>query len=309
MTLSLQRTLVVVRQAAFDIPLADAALVLPLRLLLPAVCAPGYGGASASDCAAGATTTTAKLCKGGYYGSASRTGSDTACAACPTGRRFTYSYTSDDVYMPGATSRYGANSVDDCIAGKCIQLQSGGLLAAALLVPQMRVCHTVSAAAVWRTACSSIERNILSECVPQPCGLCYLTGSCCPVLCCTQTSPRPWTVPATCPRLVVPRTPLSLVLSACVDAWTPAALSPPALPLHLRTLMPPPTLRRPSTCGSLPSQPQMLARKWMLGAGTAACSLGCTSCVFCDFGSMPDATGQPAPLHCRELHVYVHVTR
>jgi hypothetical protein len=98
---------------------ADPSHASAMCLLLPAVCAPGYGGASASDCATGAATATgASLCKDGYYGSASRTGSDTAWAACPTGRRITYTYTSDDVYMPGATSRYGANSVDDCIAGR-----------------------------------------------------------------------------------------------------------------------------------------------------------------------------------------------
>ncbi|WIA12448.1 hypothetical protein OEZ85_012483 [Tetradesmus obliquus] len=79
------------------------------------LCAPGYGGSSATECATGATTA-AKLCQDGYYGSPSRTGSDTACATCPTGRRFTYTYTTDDVYLPGATSRYGANSADDCIA-------------------------------------------------------------------------------------------------------------------------------------------------------------------------------------------------
>lgn len=94
-----------------------ALTLLPCFLAPPAVCAPGYGGSSATECAAGATTA-AKLCKDGYYGSPSRTSSDTACATCPTGRRFTYTYTTDDVYLPGATSRYGANSADDCIAGE-----------------------------------------------------------------------------------------------------------------------------------------------------------------------------------------------
>jgi hypothetical protein len=97
-------------------PHASAQHCLPAPLMPPpAVCAPGYGGSSASECAAGATSG-AKLCKDGTYGSPSRTGSDTACAACPTGRRFSYTYTSDEVFVPGATSRHGAISVDDCIA-------------------------------------------------------------------------------------------------------------------------------------------------------------------------------------------------
>jgi hypothetical protein len=129
-------------------PVSKSACLTTLLVPLPAVCAPGYGGSSAAECAAGAAGATPKLCKDGTYGSPSRTGSDTACAACPTGRTFSYTYTSDDVFVPGATSRHGANSVDDCIAdfsqtidgASYLPLTAGATFAVAADVVSLRGC-------------------------------------------------------------------------------------------------------------------------------------------------------------------------
>ena len=72
------------------------------------MCQPGYystdDGATCNECA------------DGYYCPATRTGSDVSRTACPSGRTYTYTWETTEVYEPPATSVPTATTPDDCVA-------------------------------------------------------------------------------------------------------------------------------------------------------------------------------------------------
>jgi hypothetical protein len=99
----------------------DVSLLLQL-LYQTTVCAPGFGGVTASDCNVEDSGKTQlqkaqAACQGGKYGPANR--DSTLCIACPEATRtFSYAWPTEafDVYFPRVTSPPQAKSLHDCLA-------------------------------------------------------------------------------------------------------------------------------------------------------------------------------------------------